>query len=234
MIFWYIRPDAPVSLFFRLFTSVHLLIDVSVEGQYITLVRFVCVLMEEYAANHHNQVVMTTRISLDIFFQPSLSYIAPVKTSWLHPVSAQSWSMLVLAGRQKLACPCAGIHWKILLISWSSLLQRCLACFVQLTWMVCEIEGNWPYSRCFLGVASRICSWQHATFFSSYYLAFSLFVSLASRRCIHVVVQTKLQPGRNPVLFLSEWSTNFRGFESRVDMAPFCLKHVLCLHSSRS
>ena len=36
LIFRYLRPDAPVSLFFRLFTQVHLLIDGSVEGQYVT------------------------------------------------------------------------------------------------------------------------------------------------------------------------------------------------------
>ena len=36
VIFRCLRPDAPVSLFFRLFTQVHLLIDGSVEGQYIT------------------------------------------------------------------------------------------------------------------------------------------------------------------------------------------------------
>ena len=36
VIFQYLRPDAPVSLFFRLFTQVHLLIDGSVEGQYVT------------------------------------------------------------------------------------------------------------------------------------------------------------------------------------------------------
>ena len=36
VIFRYLRTDAPVSLFFRLFTEVHLLIDGSVEGQYIT------------------------------------------------------------------------------------------------------------------------------------------------------------------------------------------------------
>ena len=33
----YLRPDAPVSLFFRFFTQVHLLIDGSVEGQYVTI-----------------------------------------------------------------------------------------------------------------------------------------------------------------------------------------------------
>ena len=36
VIFWYPWPDAPASLFFRLFTQVHLLIDGSVEGQYVT------------------------------------------------------------------------------------------------------------------------------------------------------------------------------------------------------
>ena len=36
VIFRYLRPDAHVSLFFRLFTQVHVLIDGSVEGQYIT------------------------------------------------------------------------------------------------------------------------------------------------------------------------------------------------------
>ena len=37
VIFWYLRPDAPVSLFFCLFTQVQLLIDGSVDGQYVTL-----------------------------------------------------------------------------------------------------------------------------------------------------------------------------------------------------
>ena len=36
MIFRYLRPDASVSLFFRLFTQVHLLINGSVEGQYVS------------------------------------------------------------------------------------------------------------------------------------------------------------------------------------------------------
>ena len=42
VIFRYLRPDAPVSLFFRLFTQVHLLIDGLVEGQYATpLTRYI-------------------------------------------------------------------------------------------------------------------------------------------------------------------------------------------------
>ena len=37
MIFRYLRPDAPVSLLFCLFTQGHLLIDGSVEGQYVII-----------------------------------------------------------------------------------------------------------------------------------------------------------------------------------------------------
>ena len=40
VIFRYLRPDAPVSLFFRLFTQVHLLIDGSVESQYVTIILY--------------------------------------------------------------------------------------------------------------------------------------------------------------------------------------------------
>ena len=42
VIFRYLRPDAPVSLFFRFFTQVHLFIDGSVEGQYITFLQNSC------------------------------------------------------------------------------------------------------------------------------------------------------------------------------------------------
>ena len=42
VIFQYLRLDAPVSLFFRLFTQVHLLIDGSVEGQYIIYDLYKC------------------------------------------------------------------------------------------------------------------------------------------------------------------------------------------------
>ena len=38
VIFRYLRPDVPVSLFFRLFTLAHLLIDGLVKGQYVTLI----------------------------------------------------------------------------------------------------------------------------------------------------------------------------------------------------
>ena len=42
VIFQYLWPDAPVSLFFCLFTQVHLLIDGSVEGHYVTCDPIIC------------------------------------------------------------------------------------------------------------------------------------------------------------------------------------------------
>ena len=37
----------------------------------------------------------------------------------------------------------------------SLLLQQCPACLVRLTWIVFVMGGRWPYSCCFVGVASR-------------------------------------------------------------------------------
>ena len=51
VIFRYLRLDAPVSLVYRLFTQVHLLIDGSVEGQYVTLyVNSGCTLEDQLGA----------------------------------------------------------------------------------------------------------------------------------------------------------------------------------------
>ena len=43
-------------------------------------------------------------------------------------------------------------------MSSSLLLQQCPACLVRLTCIVFVMGGRWPYSRCSLGVAARICS----------------------------------------------------------------------------
>ena len=151
VIFRYLRPDAPVSLFFRLFTLVHLLIDSSVEGQYITKL---------FARKSHTHththiyiyiymyhVTPPARISLTISRYPPLSSIA----SRLHPVSAQSCYMQVLAGRPVFTHPCEEVNWSMSLMSSSLLLQQCLTCLVRLTWIVFVTSGKWPYSSCFVG-----------------------------------------------------------------------------------
>ena len=51
VIFRYLRPDAPVSLFFCSFTQVHLLIDGSFEGQYVTLAK--CKYMRWFISSSH-------------------------------------------------------------------------------------------------------------------------------------------------------------------------------------
>ena len=65
-------------------------------------------------------------------------------------------------------------------MSLSLLLQQCLACLVCLTLIVFVMEGRWPYSWCFGGVAFRTCSKLLAAFLCSGRQAFSLYIYLAS------------------------------------------------------
>ena len=76
---------------------------------------------------HHHWVALLTQISLTISRHPSLSSIAPGRSSRLHPVSAQSYCIWVLASLPAFACACAGVHWSISLMSSSLLLQECPA-----------------------------------------------------------------------------------------------------------
>ena len=88
----------------------------------------------------------------------------------------------------------------------SSLLhQQCSACPIHLEWFV-RWEVNGCIAAVLWGVASWICSKQHIAFLCSPYLAFSPYVLLMSRWCIHTVVLTQPQLGRNPVLFFAERS----------------------------
>ena len=43
---------------------------------------------------------------------------------------------------------CEGVHWSMLHMSSSLLLQQCPACLIRLTWIVFVMDGNWPYSCC--------------------------------------------------------------------------------------
>ena len=61
------------------------------------------------------------------------------------------------------------------------LLQLFTACLFHLNWMICMMGGKWPYSCCFVGAASKICSKQHVVSLCSSHLAFSLGVSLKSK-----------------------------------------------------
>ena len=69
----------------------------------------------------------------------------------------------------------------------------CPASLARLTWMICEIAGKWPYSRCFVRRCFRICSRLRTTFLYSSCLAFTLCVLLVSIWCIHIEVWTQLQ-----------------------------------------
>ena len=102
--------------------------------------------------NHlHHHVVPPARISLTLSRHFSLSFIASVRSSGLHPVSSHSCCMYVRAGRPAFTRPYVGIHRSTSLMSSSMLLQQCPACLVRLTWIVFVIGGRWPYSWCFVG-----------------------------------------------------------------------------------
>ena len=66
-------------------------------------------------AHHHHHVTPPARISLTLSRHPSLSCIAPGRSSRLHLVSALSCCIQVLACRPAFARPCEGVHWSILL-----------------------------------------------------------------------------------------------------------------------
>ena len=102
---------------------------------------------------HHHHVVPPAQISLTLTLSlhSSLSSIAPGRSSRLHPVSAQSCCMYVLAGHPAFAHPCEGLHRSMSLMSSSLLLQWCSVCLVRLTWIVFVMGGKWPCSCCFVG-----------------------------------------------------------------------------------
>ena len=98
------------------------------------------------------------RISLTLSRHFSLSFIASVKSSGLHPVSYNSRGMSVRAGRPAFAWPYAGVHWSTSLMSSSLLLQQYPVCLVRLTWIVFVLGGRCQYSWCLLliGLVVRV------------------------------------------------------------------------------
>ena len=46
-------------------------------------------------------------------------------------------------------CPHVGFHKRMSLMSLPLLLEQCSTCLVCFTWMVCEMEGKWPYNQHF-------------------------------------------------------------------------------------
>ena len=75
-------------------------------------------------SHHHHHVVPLARISLTLSRHFSLSFIASVRSSGLHPVSSHSCCMYVRAGRPAFAWPYAGVHRSTSLMSSALLLQQ--------------------------------------------------------------------------------------------------------------
>ena len=109
-------------------------------------------LLNHHHHQHHypHHVAPPVRISLAFSHPPSLSSLAPGRSSKLHPLLAQSCCIQVLAGHPAFACLCEVVHRSMSLRSSSLLLQQCPACLVHLTLIVFMMGGWWPYSYCFV------------------------------------------------------------------------------------
>ena len=83
----------------------------------------------------------------------------------------------------------------------SLLCQQCLACFVCLTWMVCEMGGKRLYNSCFVGCCFQELSKRAHHILCSSHLAFSPIASFKSKWCNHTIVLTWQQLGKICVLF---------------------------------
>ena len=101
--------------------------------------------------HHHHYVAPSARISLTLSHHPSLSSITSGGSSRLHPVTALSCSIWVLAGRPAFARLYERVHRSMSLMNSSLLLQQCPACLIRLTWIFFVMCGKRPYSCCFVG-----------------------------------------------------------------------------------
>ena len=101
--------------------------------------------------HHHHHVVPLARVSLTLSRHFSQSFIAPGRSSGLHPVSSLSCCMYVRAGRPPFAWPYVGVLRSTSLMSSSLLLQQCPACLVGRVCIVFVMGGRWPYSWCLVG-----------------------------------------------------------------------------------
>ena len=147
---------------------------------YIYIYIYICFTLYYYTDNYqHHHLVPSAWISLTFSRHPSLSFIASGRFSGLHPVSPQSWCMLVWAGRPAFARPREGVHRNTSLMSSSPLLQQCPACLVRLTWIVFVMGG----SCCFVGCCL------HDLFILARSILALLPSSLFSTRfvCVHIV-----------------------------------------------
>ena len=110
-----------------------------------------------FKRNNHHHVVLPAQISLILFVYPSLSSIAPGRSSRLHPVLAKSCCMYVLASRHRFARLCEGFHRSMSLMSLSLLIQQCPACLVGLSWIDFLMGCKWQYCCYFVRCSQHSC-----------------------------------------------------------------------------
>ena len=91
--------------------------------------------------HQHNKVVLIAQNSLTL-------------TLTIYPYNPLFWAGLLNSAvvyNSLLVHSWVGDHKRMLLMSLFLFLQLCPACFVHLTWMVCEMGSRWLYKCCFVG-----------------------------------------------------------------------------------
>ena len=135
--------------------------------------------------HHHHQIMLITKIPLNLSCHSSLWFITLGRSFRLHSITelmyvSPCWSANIgtsMCRRTLLLYyfPSSALHVLFFLLGWFE---------------------RWEASGCtavvLLGVASRICSKQHIAFLRSSHLALSSVVSLESQRCYRTVVLTWL------------------------------------------
>ena len=107
----------------------------------------------------------------------------------------------VFPGRPTLMGLCVGVHLRTSVIFPSLFHEECLACFVYLTWMACQMGGKWPCSCCFVKCYSHDMFKTARNIFVLFLSRSFLIATLFFRGCNHTIALTWFQFRRIPVLF---------------------------------
>ena len=136
---------------------------------------------------HHHHVMLLARILLTLSLTIPL-YYPSLPVSLLDFIRSPYWAdvdnfyMVVKISHVSMK----RVHSITSLMSSFLLLQQWPAWLVRLIWMVLELGDSWPYSCCFAGCCSRICSLYLVVFLSNTHQGFSQSAKSTSMQCIHI------------------------------------------------
>ena len=162
--------------------------------------------------------MLTAQIFLTLLLSPSIPII-----------------LSLLTGQLTLTCPCVGVHWRTLLMSFPLLLQQCFACFVCVSSRICSKQhiAFLCSSMHFVGIhvvhlyriTDTATPWKKSCFILSDRSDFHMIDDLLI--VVHAFTRHMLTSIDQILLSRYVNLSNFSGQPFRMKMAPPCLKHVL-------